>query len=128
MDEDLFDQLPDLIFESVRKKMLLGLLPYDTVETILDPLLRLLDEDPSAMERLPADLRMDIENILRIYRQIAVEHNLKLPPTVVSILSDLEREWNKAFEDLISRRTVMADSRFVGPEAGKAGGRSSCVS
>jgi hypothetical protein len=84
--DELFDSLPEIIFGSLRKQMLLGVIPARTVSEILEPLLRNFHE---IMPRLSPDLREDFENILRIYPDVASRFNLRVKPPLIEALKSL---------------------------------------
>jgi len=117
--DSVFDALPDLFFKRLKQQMLLGLLPSKTVETILKPL---LDHYDTVMRQLPADLQIDIENILRVYREIAQKYDVKPSASVTSILDALWEEWKQAFADIFSREPVHGYSRLTTSNGGAGQG------
>jgi hypothetical protein len=84
--DELFDTFPEIIFGSLRKQMLLGILPAQTVGVILEPLLSNFYE---IMLTLTPDLRIDFENILRIYPDVAARFHLHIKPPLAEALSSL---------------------------------------
>ena len=66
--DELFERFPDLLFPSFRNQMLLGKVPAETVQKVLEPLLSNFYE---VMLQLPPHLQTDFENILRIYPDVA---------------------------------------------------------
>jgi len=66
--DELFDRFPDLLLASFRNQMLLGKVPAETVQRVIEPLLSNFHE---LMLDLPAHLQTDFENILRIYPDVA---------------------------------------------------------
>lgn len=88
-EKELFDRLPDLFFKSLRKQLLLGLVPSETVEKLLGPLFEDFD---GFMRELPPDARRDVLDILKIYPEIAEQYGLKPPFPVASLM---ERIWDK---------------------------------
>ena len=85
---DFFDWLPERLFESLRDQMMLGTLPSETVEELLAPC---LENYEAVMDRLSPSLRGDIENILRIYPEIAGKYGLEPKPSLTSVLDALWR-------------------------------------
>ncbi|MDR3555938.1 MAG: hypothetical protein P4L55_14365 [Syntrophobacteraceae bacterium] len=79
----LFEKFPDIVLSSFRKQMLLGIVPADTVERILEPLLSNFQE---LMLRLPPALQTDFENILRLYPDVAERFSVFIKPPVVESL------------------------------------------
>ena len=84
--DELFDAFPEIVFGSLRKQMLLGILPAQTVGTILEPLLTNFYD---IMPALTPDLRIDFENILRIYPDVAARFHLRITPPIADALSSL---------------------------------------
>lgn len=84
--DELFDTFPEIIFGSLRKQMLLGILPAQAVGTVLEPLLRNFHE---IMPELSPDLRRDFENILRIYPDVAAQFGLRIRPPIGEALFSL---------------------------------------
>jgi hypothetical protein len=84
--DEFFDAFPELFFGSLRKQMLLGILPAQTVGAILEPLLSNFYEIMSA---LTPDLQIDFENILRIYPDVAARFHLRIKPPIAQALSSL---------------------------------------
>lgn len=84
--DELFDTFPEIIFGSLRKQMLLGILPSQTVGAILEPLLSNFYE---IMLALTPDLRIDFENILRIYPDVAARFHLRIKPPLAEALFSL---------------------------------------
>ena len=82
----LFEKFPDVLLSSFRQQMLLGIVPADTVQQILKPLLSNFHE---LMLQLPAGLRGDLENILRIYPEVAQGFGVSIKPPVVLSLRSL---------------------------------------
>lgn len=91
-DLEPFDLLPRIFFESLRERMLLGMVPSETVEDVLGPI---LEEYEEVTPLLPPRLRNDLEDILRIYPEVARSYGL-VPGTgffpVLDSLWDLLRE------------------------------------
>jgi hypothetical protein len=79
----LFEKFPDIVFSSLRKQMLLGILPADTVQRLLEPLLSNFQE---LMLQLPPALQTDFENILRLYPDVAERFAISIKPPVVESL------------------------------------------
>jgi hypothetical protein len=69
--DKLFDAFPDLFFGSLKRQMFMGILPSETVETLLKPL---LEDYYKIMPQLSLKLQEDIEDILKIYPEIAEEY------------------------------------------------------
>ncbi|MHC1725108.1 MAG: hypothetical protein AB9866_03670 [Syntrophobacteraceae bacterium] len=100
--DELFDRFPDLLFGSLRKQMLMGIVPAETVKTILEPL---LSDFYALMLQLPPELQIDFENILRIYPDIAGQFDLRItPPLIESLLSLAVR--HTADQDFTGSRPV----------------------
>jgi len=92
----LFDAFPDLFFGSLKEQMFMGILPSETVEIILKPL---LEEYDRIMPQLPDNLQDDIKDIFKIYPEIAEEYEIdkykefsgiqKLKDTLTEFVSSL---------------------------------------
>jgi hypothetical protein len=65
---ELFERFPELLFSRFRNQMLLGKVPAETVQRVLEPLLANFYE---LMLQLPAHMQTDFENVLRIYPDVA---------------------------------------------------------
>lgn len=76
---ELFERLPELFFSSFRNQMLLGKIPAETVQRVLEPLLSNFYE---LMLQLPAHLQADFENILRIYSDVADRFGVWIKPPI----------------------------------------------
>ncbi len=81
--DELFEGFPDLLVSSLRKQMLLGQVPAETVQRILEPLLTNFHE---LMQRLPPYLQTDFENILRIYPDVAERFDVRIKPSIFESL------------------------------------------
>jgi hypothetical protein len=83
--DQLFEKFPDSLFSSLKKQMLLGIVPGETVRQILEPLLSNFQE---LMLQLPPELQADFENVLRLYPDVADHFGISIkPPVVVSLRS-----------------------------------------
>ena len=106
--DELFDKFPDLLLSSFRKQMLLGSVPADTVERILEPL---LSNFYGIMLWLPPELQADFENILRLYPDVAERFGVRINPPVVESLRRLAQYWRdrlkKAFDRPAGLQPVM---------------------
>jgi hypothetical protein len=80
---ELFERFPELLFSSFRNRMLLGTIPAETVQRVLEPLLSNFYE---LMLQLPAHLQTDFENILRIYPDVAERFGVRIKPPIVESL------------------------------------------
>lgn len=81
--DKLFEKFPDLLFSGFRQQMLLGKIPADVVQQILEPLLSNFQE---IMLQLPSELQADLENVLRIYPDVAERFGLWIkPPLALSL-------------------------------------------
>jgi len=98
LDSDrLFDRLPQILFASQRKRMLLGAVAAREVDAILEPL---LDDFYGIMPLLTPDLQADLENILRIYPDVASRYSLRMKPPLETTLSALAAHlWRKRRAD-----------------------------
>lgn len=85
---ELFEKFPDVLLLSFRKQMLLGIVPADTVQTILEPL---LSDFYEIMLQLPPELQADFENILRLYPDVAERFGVWINPPVVESLRRIAR-------------------------------------
>lgn len=73
-NNELFDLVPDLFFGSLREQMILGMLPSETVETLLQPL---LDDYNKTISQLPVRVQNEINIILfKIYPEISGEYGI----------------------------------------------------
>ncbi len=79
----LFERFPDLLFSSFRNQMLLGKVPAETVQRVLEPLLSNFYE---LMLQLPAHLQSDFENVLRIYPDVAERFRVRIKPPILESL------------------------------------------
>lgn len=68
--------------------MLLGIVPADLVEQVLKPL---FSDFHGIMLELPADVRTDLENILRIYPEVGQRYKVYIKPPVAESLRGLAR-------------------------------------
>ncbi|MDR3569749.1 MAG: hypothetical protein P4L43_17110 [Syntrophobacteraceae bacterium] len=84
--EELFEKFPNILLSNFRKRMLLGVVPADTVRQILGPLLSNFQD---LMLELPPELRADFENILRLYPDVAEQFEVSINPPVVEFLRRL---------------------------------------
>lgn len=84
--EELFHSIPDLLFGSVRKQMLMGIMPARSVRIILEPL---LSDFYTIMLRLPRELQLDFQDILRIYPDVARQFDLIVKPPLLEALRGL---------------------------------------
>lgn len=113
----VFGQLPDRFFKGFKQQMLLGLLSSETVEAILAPLLEHYD---TVMPQLPADLQIDIENILKVYWEIAEKYAVQPSESVAAILNGLWEEWKQAFAAVLKNELVLDYSRRTTTRGGDA--------
>src|SRR5208283_1989528 len=81
--DKLFDRFPDLLLSSFRNQMLLGKIPAETVQRVIEPLLSNFHE---LMLQLPAHLQTDFENILRIYPDVAERFGVWIKPPILESL------------------------------------------
>lgn len=79
----LFERFPELLFSSFRNRMLLGKIPAETVQRVLEPLLSNFYE---LMLQLPAHLQTDFENVLRIYPDVAERFRVWIKPPILESL------------------------------------------
>jgi hypothetical protein len=104
-NRELFDRMPERIFEGLREQMLLGVLSSEEVDELLGPC---LEDYQAIMHRLPLHIRSDLESILRIYPEIASKYGIVPGPTPTAALNAL---WG---------RLKGAPRRSVGPAADPA--------
>ena len=81
--EALFERFPELLISSFRNQLLLGKIPAETVQRVLEPLLSNFYE---LMLQLPAHLQTDFENILRIYPDVAERFGVWIKPPIAESL------------------------------------------
>ena len=81
--DELFEGFPEPLFSSFRNQMLLGKVPAETVQQVLEPLLSNFYE---LMLQLPTHLQTDFENILRIYPDVAERFGVWIKPPIVESL------------------------------------------
>ncbi len=79
----LFETFPELLFSSFRNQMLLGKVPAETVQRVLEPLLSNFYE---LMLQLPAHLQTDFENVLRLYPDVAERFGVWIKPPIAESL------------------------------------------
>ncbi|MGC9195506.1 MAG: hypothetical protein ACP5IL_08645 [Syntrophobacteraceae bacterium] len=84
----LFEKFPDILLSAFRKQMLLGIVPAAMVEQVLKPL---LSDFHAIMLQLPAEVRTDVENILRIYPEVGERFKVYIKPPVIESLRYLAR-------------------------------------
>ena len=87
---ELFERFPDLLVSNFRNQMLLGRIPAETVEIVLEPLLSNFYE---LMLQLPPDLQTDFENILRIYPDVAERFGVWIKPPILESLRLFANYW-----------------------------------
>ncbi|MGC8493299.1 MAG: hypothetical protein ACP5SH_16350 [Syntrophobacteraceae bacterium] len=95
--EKLFEKFPDLLFSGFRQQMLLGKVPADVVQQILEPLLSNFQD---IMFQLPSDLQADLENVLRIYPDVAERFGVWIKPPVALSLRGFARRRKENYQDL----------------------------
>jgi hypothetical protein len=88
-DREAFEQLPNYFFRNLKQQMLRGLIPSETVEEALAPLLENYDV---LVSRLPLPLRADFENILKVHPEIAARYGIVIPPSVVRFIESLRED------------------------------------
>jgi hypothetical protein len=93
--DERFDKLPDLIRESIREGLFLGVLPARAARELLEPLLSRYDE---LMPRLAFDLQEDVVRILGLYPELAREYGISLQPPLLRLLC--------SFRESLERRGV----------------------
>jgi len=81
--DELLDRFPKLVLGSIRQQMLLGTIPAEKVRSILEPI---LENCWDLIVQLPPDLQEDLENILRIYSDVAGDFGLKMRPPISKVL------------------------------------------
>jgi hypothetical protein len=81
--DEIFKRFPEVLFSSFRNQMLLGKIPAETVQRVLDPLLSNFYE---LILQLPAQLQTDFENILRIYPDVAERFGVWIKPPILESL------------------------------------------
>lgn len=86
MDHELFDRLPDVFFKGLRERMMLGMVPSETVDLVLGPVL--MDYEAIA-SRLSLRIRNDIDDILRLYPEIAERYGVEPRPGLTAVLESL---------------------------------------
>ena len=84
--EDLLEKFPKTFFTSFRKQLLLGMVPAQTVQAVLGPLLSNFFE---LMVELSPDIQSDIQNILTIYPDVAQQFGLRIKPPLADSLQKL---------------------------------------
>jgi len=84
--DELFARFPERVLRSFKRQLLLGAVPSEVVAEIFEPFLtRFFD----LALGLPPDLQADLENILRIYPDVAERFGLRMTPPLLSVLSAL---------------------------------------
>jgi len=81
--DEQFKRFPDRLFSSLRNQLLLGMVPAETVQLLLEPLLTDFHE---LMLQLPPPLQTDLENILRIYPDVAERFAVRIKPPILESL------------------------------------------
>jgi hypothetical protein len=81
--DELFARFPDVLVSSFRNQMLLGKVPAETVQRVLEPL---LSDFYDLMLQLPPALQADFENILRIYPDVAERFGVWIKPPIIESL------------------------------------------
>lgn len=85
-DREPFDALPESFFKGLREQMLLGTVSSHTVESILEPVLEDYEE---FLQLLPLRVQNDLDDILRMYPEIAERYGLTPGPGFFAILDSL---------------------------------------
>lgn len=85
-DREVFDTLPRILFKGLRERMLLGVVSSETVERILGPA---LEDYEVIMPLLPPRLQNDLDDILRMYPEIAEDYGLTPKPAFFAVLDSL---------------------------------------
>ncbi len=93
--EKLFDAFPNIFFTSLKEQMFMGILPSETVETLLKPV---LEEYNTLMPQLPVRIQHDIQDIFKIYPELAEEYLIQ---TQESPLASAIRDTAKKLRDFI---------------------------
>ncbi|MCP4106949.1 MAG: hypothetical protein GY749_15660 [Desulfobacteraceae bacterium] len=82
----LFDAFPDIFFDSLKEQIFIGIMPSETVETLLKPI---LEEYDKIMPQLSFKLQNDIKEIFKVYPEVAEEYGIdKQTIPVISRLKD----------------------------------------
>ncbi len=81
--DELFERFPELLLSSFRNRLLLGKIPAEMAQRVLEPLLSNFCE---LMLQLPAHLQTDFENVLRIYPDVAERFGVWIKPPIVESL------------------------------------------
>ncbi len=81
--DDIFDKFPELLFGDLKKRMLLGLVKAETVKSVMEPF---LTDFWNIMLKLPLELERDLENILRIYPDVAESFSIRMKPPIEKAL------------------------------------------
>ena len=117
--DELFEMFPDLVFSSFRNQMLLGKVPAETVQRVLEPLLSNFYE---LMLQLPPPLQTDFENILRIYPEVAERFGVLIKPPIIESLRcfaqyrlrlNTRSTWNSILQRNPSRHLRIIKKSFV---------------
>jgi hypothetical protein len=85
-DHEVFDTLPRIFFKGLRERMLLGVVSSETVERILGPA---LEDYAAIVPRLPPRLQNDLDDILRMYPEVAEYYGLTPKPAFFAVLDSL---------------------------------------
>ncbi len=117
----LFERLPEVLFASLRKRMLLGAVAAREVNSILEPLLA---DFYGIMPLLSPDLQTDLENILRIYPDVASRYSLRMKPPLETALPALAAHlWRKRraegrdeAQPPLAYAAERRDGAYTGPE------------
>lgn len=88
----MFERFPDLLFSNLRRQMLLGRVPAQTVLAVLEPLLSNFHE---LMPQLQPEVQTDFENILRIYPDVAESRGISVKPPVPDSLNLFAEYWSQ---------------------------------
>lgn len=114
--DELFEKFPDVLLSSFRKQLLLGSVPADTVQQIFEPLLSNFYE---TMLRLPPELQVDFENILRLYPDVAERFGVCITPPVAWCLRRFTQCLPKPGSGENDFEFAMAGESQRGPEVTK---------
>lgn len=85
-EREPFDALPESFFKGLREQMLLGTVSSRTVESILDPV---LEDYEKFLQLLPLRVQNDLDDILRMYPEIAERYGLTPGPAFFAVLDSL---------------------------------------
>ncbi|ETR68898.1 MAG: hypothetical protein OMM_04286 [Candidatus Magnetoglobus multicellularis str. Araruama] len=90
-NKDFTNLLPELFFGSLRKQLMIGILPVDTVIDLLHPVLENFNQ---VFPKLPAAIQYDLKIILSLYPEIVEKYEIQ---DIVTLKCFLYKHWRSLY-------------------------------